>query len=173
MQIDAVSVPGGGLIGMSLCPGMRSRNFYSLADPDGLHADLRAFTHWGAEALVTLMELDELGSYGIGNLPELAVRAGLRHIHLPIPDMDVPDTGFEQAWIEAGAELRGTLTSGGRIVLHCLAGLGRTGTIASRLLIELGMEPESAIRAVRAARPGTIQTIAQESYVRRCVKNRG
>ncbi|MBI2992714.1 MAG: cyclin-dependent kinase inhibitor 3 family protein [Gammaproteobacteria bacterium] len=166
--IDAVSVPGGGMIGMSMCPGMRNGNFFALADPEGLYADLGAFSRWGAAALVTLMEFDELGSYGIGNLPELAVRAGLRHMHLPIPDMDVPDAGFEQAWIDAGAELRDVLRSGGRIVLHCLAGLGRTGTIASRLLVELGMEPESAICAVRAARPGTIQTIAQERYVRRC-----
>lgn len=168
-RIDAVVVPqGSGLIGMTLCPGMSSANFFAPADLRGLEADIAGISQWGAVALVTLMELDELGSYGISNLPELAVRAGLRHLHLPIADMDIPDVRFEQGWIDAGPELRELLGSGQRIVLHCLAGLGRTGTIAARLLIELGMEPGVAIRAVRMARPGAIQTLAQERFARSC-----
>jgi ADP-ribosyl-[dinitrogen reductase] hydrolase len=46
--------------------------------------------------------------------------------------------------------------------------LGRTGTIAGRLLVEFGDSPEEAIRKVRAARPGSIETRAQEQYVRNC-----
>lgn len=34
------------------------------------------------------------------------------------------------------------------------------------LLIEKGADPETAIREVRRARPGTIETAAQEAYVR-------
>ena len=44
-------------------------------------------------------------------------------------------------------------------------GLGRTGTIASRLLVEFGTPPDEAIRQVRAARRGAVQTIQQERYV--------
>ena len=44
-------------------------------------------------------------------------------------------------------------------------GLGRAGTIGARLLIELGMEPTAAVRQVRAARPGAIETREQEKYV--------
>ena len=168
-RIDAVIVPqGGGLIGMTPCPGMGHGNYFAHADPRSLKADIASMSQWGAVALVTLMEPDELGSHGIWNLPELTLRAGLRHLHLPIADMDIPDDRFEQVWIGAGPELREWLCSGQRIVLHCLAGLGRTGTIAARLLIELGMEPGAAILAVRAARPGTIQTIAQEQFARGC-----
>jgi ADP-ribosyl-[dinitrogen reductase] hydrolase len=53
-------------------------------------------------------------------------------------------------------------------VIHCLGGLGRTGTIAGRLLVELGSDPETAILQVRRARPGTIQSIMQECYVLGC-----
>jgi ADP-ribosyl-[dinitrogen reductase] hydrolase len=40
--------------------------------------------------------------------------------------------------------------------------------IAARLLVEFGLEPEEAIKAVRKARPGAIQTISQEEYVLKC-----
>jgi hypothetical protein len=43
--------------------------------------------------------------------------------------------------------------------------LGRAGTIAARLLVELGMEPRKAIASVRAVRPGAIETSEQERFV--------
>jgi hypothetical protein len=45
------------------------------------------------------------------------------------------------------------------------AWLGRAGMIAARLLAELGIEPATAIRRVRAVRPGAIETRQQEKYV--------
>ena len=46
-----------------------------------------------------------------------------------------------------------------------MGGLGRAGTIASRLLIELGTAPNEAVAAVRSVRPGAIETSAQLEYV--------
>jgi protein-tyrosine phosphatase len=36
------------------------------------------------------------------------------------------------------------------VVVHCAAGLGRSGTFAACLLLQAGMEPAAAIAAVRA-----------------------
>ena len=52
------------------------------------------------------------------------------------------------------------------VLIHCRGGLGRAGTIAARLLIELGTEPGEAIANVRAVRPGAIETDDQEEFVR-------
>jgi hypothetical protein len=41
--------------------------------------------------------------------------------------------------------------------------------MAARLLVELGMEPEAAIHAVRHVRKGAIETPAQLALVRRTV----
>ncbi len=52
------------------------------------------------------------------------------------------------------------------VLLHCRGGLGRTGVVAARLLMEFGVPVKDAVRTVRAARPGTIETSAQERYLR-------
>ena len=54
---------------------------------------------------------------------------------------------------------------GESVVVHCRGGLGRTGLIAVRLLVELGESPVSALVRVRAARPGAVETVEQEKYV--------
>lgn len=66
-----------------------------------------------------------------------------------------------------GEGLRSRLRNGFNVVVHCKGGLGRAGTIAARLLVELGADPEGAIRRVREARPGAIETLEQERHVHR------
>lgn len=169
LRIDPVTPDNcNGVIGMTFCPGKKVSHAIGGDWDRDLDTDLVAIRDWGASTLVSLMLAEEMEMYGVAELPEKANRLGMVHYHLPIIDMDVPDELFEQQWKTVGEILRNTLISGESIVLHCLGGLGRTGTIAARLLIELGSDPETAIRRVRGARAGTIQTIMQETYVRNC-----
>jgi len=169
LRIDAVTVPGTtGLIGMTICPG--KDEYAGLGIPSGpwkrdLDLDLLVIREWGAHALVTLIEPFEFELLSVPELPEKVRACGMRWFHLPIVDVWIPDERFEEAWETDGAELRGILDEGGRVMLHCRGGLGRTGLVAARLLVEFGMAPREAIRRVRAARPGAIQTREQEVYV--------
>jgi len=86
--------------------------------------------------------------------------------HLPIVDVSIPDARFEKEWSAAGEELCSILRRELDVLVHCRGGLGRAGTIAARLLIELGMEPTKAIEHVRSVRPGAIETTDQENFVR-------
>jgi ADP-ribosyl-[dinitrogen reductase] hydrolase len=112
------------------------------------------------------MEQHELTRYGVAGLGAAVAARGMAWLHLPIVDVDIPRAPFEAAWVTAGPRLHGWLREGRRVLLHCKGGLGRTGTIACLLLIEQGMQPDAAIRAVRAARDGTIETPAQVAWVR-------
>jgi ADP-ribosyl-[dinitrogen reductase] hydrolase len=166
LRIAEVSLPGHrGVIGLTLCPGKKD-------PPRGwdreLEADLAAIRSWGAEAIVTLIEDDEMVRLRVEAMPQTVARYGIRWVHLPIRDVCPPDADFEIKWIAAGHELRMILRRGGSVLVHCRGGLGRAGTVAARLLVELGMEPRAAIAAVRQARPGAIETREQEAHVLGC-----
>ncbi|MCC7411267.1 MAG: cyclin-dependent kinase inhibitor 3 family protein [Gammaproteobacteria bacterium] len=152
---------------MSLCPGRRHPEQVAGEWYRDLDADLLAIRTWGARLVVTLLEENELEFFGVGALPERLYALGIEWLHLPIEDMCAPDARFERAWQSAGPQIHAALAAGERILLHCLAGLGRTGTIAARLLVEAGVDARTAVDAVRAARPGAIQTRGQLDYVLR------
>lgn len=57
------------------------------------------------------------------------------------------------------------LTAPFNLLVHCRVGLGKAGTIAARLLVELEVEPREAARQVPADRPGAIEGAAQEAHV--------
>jgi atypical dual specificity phosphatase len=53
-----------------------------------------------------------------------------------------------------------------RVLVHCGEGQGRTGTILAAYLISHGLGADEAIRVVREKRPGSIQTLQQETVLR-------
>ncbi len=167
LRIDAVKVPGtDGLIGMTLCPGKKYNGWTGVHDRD-LDLDLDVIHAWGATILVSLIQDHEYSMVGIEDLGS-RIAGRMTHLKLPIRDVDVPDSAWETLWLDAGPIVRAALRNGDRICVHCMGGLGRTGLVAARLLVEFGMSPDDAILAVRRARPGTIETRAQEQYVREC-----
>lgn len=60
------------------------------------------------------------------------------------------------------------LDRGERILIHCRGGLGRTGLVAGRIMVERGFQVQQAIRRIRTVRPHAIETRAQEAYVFGC-----
>jgi ADP-ribosyl-[dinitrogen reductase] hydrolase len=171
LRIDTITLPGNrGQIGMTICPGKKDQGYSGRVWDRNLNDDLHAITAWGAEAVVTLMEEFELEMLQVAALPELLKECNTEWYHLPIRDVDIPDRSFEEQWRESGERLRTILSHGGKVLLHCRGGIGRTGTIAAKLLVEFGFKPADAIKAVRASRPGTIETSAQEQYVLRLRK---
>ena len=164
---DPGSVPGTtGVIGMTICPGRRERPSTDAPWARDLGIDLEVVRAWGPAVVVTLMEAWEFAELGVRDLGREVQSAGMRWLHLPIPDTKAPDIVFHELWRRDGPEVRDILRRGGRVLLHCRGGLGRTGTLAAQILVEFGEQPEDAIRAVRRARRGAIETAVQLEYVR-------
>ena len=132
-----------------------------------LASDLAALETWGTETLITLMEAHELEAYRVADLGERAEQqfGDGAWLHLPLVDRDVPDAAWEKRWQEVAPLLHQRLNARGRIVVHCLGGLGRTGLVACRLLVENGVPPDDALARVRLERPGAVETPEQVAYV--------
>jgi atypical dual specificity phosphatase len=95
-------------------------------------------------------------------------RLGLVELHLPVADFTPPTA--EQ--LEQGVSpMQEALDAGQCVAVHCGGGLGRTGTLVACYLVSRGHSAEEAMAMVRRARPGSIETRAQEAAVRAFAEN--
>mmetsp|Transcript_3624 Transcript_3624/g.7365 ORF Transcript_3624/g.7365 Transcript_3624/m.7365 type:complete len:264 (-) Transcript_3624:210-1001(-) len=161
METGVVDIPemGTAKIAVCPCPGKRERD---------VGRDLDQLKEWGAEAVVTLVEDRELEMLRVGDMQGECQKRGMRWFHCPIQDFSAPGRSFEEAWNTQGVgeQVRRILQEGGRVAVHCRGGLGRAGTITSRLLVEMGVcTPKEALVRVRLARPGAVETMDQEQHV--------
>ena len=92
-------------------------------------------------------------------------KKGLNWFHLPIVDLKAPDHKFIDKWQTTKSLLKNELIHGKNIVIHCMGGKGRSGTIAAILLIEFGNKNDEVINIVRKKRKGAIETKEQEDFI--------
>lgn len=161
--LSGTDLPFPGRLGMCRAPGTRGAAFQR-SSAENLESDLLLLLReHGARTLVTLQEHSELKVLGIRDLFRLGGAAGLECLSFPIPD-GFPPFSLTAAFALVDAILR-RLSAGQTVVLHCYAGLGRTGTIAALVLAAQGMDPRQAIDRVRQIRAGAIPERLQEEFV--------
>lgn len=129
------------------------------AEPRG--DDLAALAAAGVVHVITLTE---------DPLPEAELTAaGLKSWHVPIEDMHAPE--LEQL-DELVAGIDKALASDEPVAVHCLAGLGRTGTVLATWFVSQGMSADEAMAQVRRLRPGSIEAESQEQVIREWAESR-
>jgi atypical dual specificity phosphatase len=94
--------------------------------------------------------------------PELLAKLGAESLHLPVPGSCAPTQEQLELGVRAITE---ALTREERVAVHCGAGLGRAGTLLAAYLVSQGSSADQAMQQVRAARPGSIETLEQEQAV--------
>ncbi len=137
-----------------------------------LDADLERLTELhSADVLVCLIEDHEFRVLRIPDLVKRAEARGLEVIQCPIVDGGVPSTlGKVEPLVE---QILARGAAGRRVVIHCQAGLGRTGTIAGCCLAALGFEIEAIFTRLREDRSKRCpENETQREFIRRYAARR-
>lgn len=157
-------------IGMSICPGKIDPYAFSGPCSRNLNTDLDVIAGWGAAHIVSLMEKDELEYLHVPDLGDHIRETGICWHFWEVIDgtaLRLRNGIAGDPWRHECDILLHALAAGKKVFIHCRGGLGRTGTLAARLLVARGLEPEKAIEEVRRARPGALETVEQEDYILR------
>lgn len=142
---------GGGVLGLCPLPGRHTPYVQ----------DLEAVLAWRPDLVLSMTTLPEMTGHGAGHLGEDLARHGIGWRHLPIVDFGAPGAGVAATWPAVSALAGGILASGGRVLVHCYGGCGRSGMAVLRLMVEAGEVGPEALTRLRAARPCAVETGAQ------------
>lgn len=161
-------LPIKGNIGMTFAPGKKgTKSIFTgkMWDRD-LDLDLEILKNvYKADFLVSLMEDFEYEMLNIPNIREKCLEKSIINIRFAVVDGSIPKPGEIEKFKEMVMHLKESAESGKNIIIHCMGGLGRTGTLASCILIVFGFSSEKAIEETRKCRKGTLENRIQEEFV--------
>lgn len=119
-----------------------------------INYDLAALRRVGVTRLITLTE-QPLND-------ERLAPFGIRSLWHPVVDMAAPSL---MEGIAICGDIKQLIDDGEVVAVHCLAGLGRTGTVLAAYLIWQGSAALDALEAVRRVEPRWVQSQVQVSFL--------
>ncbi|MEM8632499.1 MAG: protein-tyrosine phosphatase family protein [Pseudomonadota bacterium] len=143
-----------GTVGISPIPG-RTRHY---------PADFDRLIDWGPDAVVTMTTPEELLRKGAQSLGRDLAARGIGWHSLPVTDYGTPDDDVRARWPGVSTNLRKILADGGRVLVHCFGGCGRSGMAILRLMVDAGEIPEAALARLRQVRPCAVETDGQYTW---------
>lgn len=112
------------------------------------------------DTVVSLLTETEEQALGLMGEAEAIVGLGMEFLSLPIHDMGEP-TDLQAFCILAG-RLAADIEQTHRVLVHCYAGIGRSGLLSAAILVALGSDPENVFDVVTRARGAVVPETAEQ-----------
>lgn len=145
---------GGGTLALCRLPGRGG----------GYRDDLDLIRDWQPGLVVSLTTEAEMHAVGARHLGSDIQSLASRWAHLPVPDFGAPPPEIEARWPAVSRSARHALAGGGRVLVHCNGGCGRSGMAVLRLMVECGESRKDALDRLRALRPCAVETEDQLAW---------
>lgn len=165
LNVNEIALNNGAKIGMTLCPDKKQTGGNSGNWNRDLFTDLVALKNWDADMVVSILGPAEMQDLQVSPLGEQIRDYAMGWVYISMKDNTVPDDLVMRQWEYQKKKVHKILDDGGKVVIHCRGGLGRTATFAAMILMERGMDADIAIDLIQEARPKTFPNKAQKEFV--------
>ena len=161
--ISWIPVPGkdNQSFGVSNCPGKHQN---SLLKKLSLKNDLNSIWNQEINCIVSLITKDELKKLDINDFDKTITEYGFEHYSVEIQDLGIPSTNQLGTFKILTKNIIVAIKTEKKVLIHCNAGLGRSGLFAGILVKEM-TDINHPIDYIRKFRKGAIETKEQEEFI--------
>jgi protein-tyrosine phosphatase len=117
---------------------------------DWLEDEIRSLKMSDVDAVVSLLEPEEITELDITEEKSLCEANGISYLSFPIRDRKIPLSKRDA--LDFARMLVNLLQDGRRVVIHCRQGVGRSALIAACVLVLSGVSVEKAFEKIEDAR---------------------
>ncbi len=117
---------------------------------EGLAHEVEAWKKASVDVVVSLLESHEIREMELEAEGRSCGEQGIEFLRFPIPDRGTPASARDAAAFIA--DLHARLLAGQTLLVHCRAGIGRTGLVAACLLSDLGVAVADLFHVLSRAR---------------------
>jgi protein-tyrosine phosphatase len=131
-QIYKIGTMGDGFVAIMARPSLEA----------GADASIINIARLGIHQVISLLEHNEARNLGLNTEREQVKAHGMGFMSFPIPDMGLPPSVKEYALLSK--KLFNQVNAGVNTLIHCHAGIGRSGLMVAGILLHCDMDPQQA-----------------------------
>lgn len=136
----------------------------SWIDSESTHKRIRRFLDAQVSVFIDLTEDEEEPYLPIAQAESAARQQAIEYWHMDIQDMHTPS---KEKMRQILSLIDTSIAAGRTVYVHCLAGLGRTGTVVGCYLVDKGMDRKAALREITRLRHETPEADAPSPQTER------